>query len=243
MAYRGKIPVDFVSLDKYLSQVESNEFSERLKNASARFKGRIEFAFIDASPATVCNIGLNHIAPFPIDLVLSGPNVGQNAGSACILASGTVGAALQASNIGVKSISLSFGFTVKTYGQQFAVAASSAAISIIQRLLESWPSEVRLFNVNVPLGATLGTPIHLTRIHCEKAFQRLYRQSSDHQKFQDNHMEFQVYRLIFEQDAASNTDRWALNNGLISVTPLLGMLETVEWHLSPSEWVNLKSSL
>lgn len=61
---------------------------------------------ISGTPADCVRLGLLNLAPGPVDLVISGPNRGENTASD-LLYSGTVAAALEAAMMGVKAIALS----------------------------------------------------------------------------------------------------------------------------------------
>ena len=109
---------------------------------------------VDGTPSTTANVGLHVLAPFPIDLVLSGPNLGRNTGRSFILSSGTVGAALEGAFGGRKAIALSFAFfdRLSAYTEQHVADACEAAVDVVEALWMEWPAGVELFNVNVPLG-------------------------------------------------------------------------------------------
>jgi 5'/3'-nucleotidase SurE len=53
---------------------------EALIDEEAKLSGVRRWAFVDASPASVCNVALHNLVQFPVDLVVSGPNFGRNAG-------------------------------------------------------------------------------------------------------------------------------------------------------------------
>jgi 5'/3'-nucleotidase SurE len=104
----------------------------------------------------------------PIDLVLSGPNLGRNAGAGSTLSSGTLGAALEASVLGYKSIALSFAFFGRdtVYDPEKIDNACEMGLQVVSELWENWPDDKDghgtlndgggrelpdLYNVNVPL--------------------------------------------------------------------------------------------
>lgn len=66
----------------------------------------VEAWSISGTPADCTRLGLLNLAPGPVDLVISGPNRGENTASD-LLYSGTVAAALEAAMMGVKAIALS----------------------------------------------------------------------------------------------------------------------------------------
>jgi 5'-nucleotidase len=62
---------------------------------------------IDGTPADCVNLGLAHLVDSPIDAVVSGINIGSNAGLPLVLASGTVGGALEGALLGRHAIASS----------------------------------------------------------------------------------------------------------------------------------------
>ena len=62
---------------------------------------------VDGTPADCVNIGVYHLCPKPPDLVVSGINIGVNAGIGYLFSSGTVGACLEANVAGRPAIALS----------------------------------------------------------------------------------------------------------------------------------------
>jgi 5'-nucleotidase len=73
-------------------------------------------------PADTVLFGVLEALPQPPDLVVSGINLGQNAGQEIVDASGTVGAALTAARLGIPAIAVSHGLTFTT-AAQFAESA------------------------------------------------------------------------------------------------------------------------
>jgi len=62
---------------------------------------------IDGTPADCVNLALGHLTKGPVDMVVSGINMGSNAGLPLILASGTVGAALEGALAGTRAVATS----------------------------------------------------------------------------------------------------------------------------------------
>lgn len=124
------------------------------------------WSHVNGSPATVANIGLHLLAPFPVDLVISGPNLGRNTGRSFILSSGTVGAALEATLAGKKAIALSFGFQtrVENHSYEEILDACEVAVDLILLLWNHWPQHIEAFNVNIPLGSGRHPRTFLTHI-------------------------------------------------------------------------------
>ena len=124
------------------------------------------WATVDGTPSTTANVALHTLAPFPVDLCISGPNLGRNTGRSFVLSSGTVGAALECAFAGVKSVALSFAYFDKltSYGPEVVDCACEVAVDVVLRLWSEWGAGVELYNVNVPLGCKRDVPIYHTHL-------------------------------------------------------------------------------
>ncbi|KAF8599135.1 sure-like protein [Ceratobasidium sp. AG-I] len=94
-----------------------------------------QWVLVEGTPATCTNIGLHNLYPGEIDLVISGPNFGNNTASAFILSSGTVGAALSGAVSQKCSIAISFG--VRSAPQKYLPSAYTLSARIIKRLWDN----------------------------------------------------------------------------------------------------------
>ncbi|CAG9466166.1 unnamed protein product [Pedinophyceae sp. YPF-701] len=120
---------------------------------------------ISGSPAACVNIALYSLN-VDCDLIISGPNIGHNAGRAAVLSSGTIGAAMEGALADVRSIAVSFPFFAgfNNWPENEIEASVSVAAEICLKLWDTWPSALQdgpdaclpehlVYNVNVPLGA------------------------------------------------------------------------------------------
>ncbi|MCX7851695.1 MAG: hypothetical protein N2383_02820 [Caldilineales bacterium] len=124
------------------------------------------------SPAQAVLYGVLEIAPrlydrWP-DLVVSGINYGENLGGNTMI-SGTVGAALQAGDMGIRSLAVSLE-THKAYhlnyGHDVDWAGAMYWLRYFARLALrplSWPRDVAVLKIDLPATATPQTPWRLTR--------------------------------------------------------------------------------
>ena len=62
---------------------------------------------VNGTPADCVNLGIHHLCAEPPDLVVSGINMGVNAGLGFFFASGTIGACLEANIAGIPAVALS----------------------------------------------------------------------------------------------------------------------------------------
>ncbi|KAJ5640753.1 hypothetical protein N7528_000378 [Penicillium herquei] len=111
------------------------------------------WVLIDSTPASCVQIGLNHFFKDrgPVDLVVSGPNLGQNATVLFSLSSGTIGAAMEGALYGKKAVALSYEDKSNRHDPAAVTEASHHAVKLIEHLATSWPRDVDLYTVNMPL--------------------------------------------------------------------------------------------
>ncbi|ODQ49875.1 sure-like protein [Saitoella complicata NRRL Y-17804] len=138
-----------------------------------------DWVLLDGTPATCASIGIHSLFPQkgPVDLVLSGPNFGRNSSAVFIMASGTVGGALEAALNGIPAVGISYAlFRDRPHRGEHAHAASELTTKLVRKLWEEHLSpevrsgEIDLVTVNVPLVDKLldkvqGMKCHWTHIH------------------------------------------------------------------------------
>lgn len=222
------------------------------------------WATVNGTPSTACNVGLHSLAPFPIDLVIAGPNLGRNTGRSFVLSSGTIAAATESSYQSIKSIALSFGFKgMNTWNQQDVDNASYIALRTIDHLYNNWPLNIDLFNINIIVGQQLTGEIWKTYLFND-TYGGLYK-INELESHMDNTDNQQHVPLIIKSNNEFNTifpltnhttmsfhvdfaadhtkhpeyvgsDLWALMSGHISVTGLSTKngLYDVDWTLDHS---------
>jgi 5'-nucleotidase len=102
------------------------------------------------------------------DLCICGINYGENLGLS-LTCSGTVGAAFEANSHGVNAIAFSKAFDLdKQHNEQFDVLNWESDKKIVRRIVEKiliqgFPNEIGLYNVNLPFVVKDDTEIRLTR--------------------------------------------------------------------------------
>ncbi|KAJ2565004.1 hypothetical protein GGH12_001684 [Coemansia sp. RSA 1822] len=97
------------------------------------------------------------------------------------MASGTLGAAMEAAIDGKKAVALSFAFFNRDISDNKAENACNIACSVISKLWDSdaWSkTQAGVFNINIPLVATLDPPIYITRMATTR-FGSLYKRLED----------------------------------------------------------------
>ena len=130
---------------------------------------------VGGSPAQSVLHGVYEILKFKPDLVVSGINYGENVASGVTI-SGTVGAALEASSLGIPAMAVSLEADSKyhlSYSRDvdFSVAADFTA-KIARLLLDkNFPVDVNVLKVDIPSDATTDTPWQLTRISRQRYYE------------------------------------------------------------------------
>ncbi|SFC49662.1 5'-nucleotidase [Parapedobacter composti] len=173
------------------------------KKSPIEFPG-IEAYRVNGTPADCVALG-THLRN-NIEVVLSGINLGPNLGNA-MWHSGTLAAAKQAVLLGKKGVALS------TPADQAEPDFGTLAPYVEKTLafLLRKPEEVALYNVNFPPQPK--------GICWTRQSVRFYDGKIEPGKdpMGRKHYWFTVFPL---EPAETNTDRWAVENGLVSVTPL-----------------------
>lgn len=169
---------------------------------------------VEGTPVDCVKLALDNLLPTQPDLVISGINHGSNA-SVNALYSGTVGAALEATTAGLKSVAFS---TLYTSHLADLSPCAPYCLKIVQRILESQVPERTSFNVNFPAQRAKGIKL------CRQA-NVCWRNSFVAQETPRGHT---VYWLSGDatnlEPEATDTDLYYLQEGYISMVPL-----TIDW--------------
>ena len=163
----------------------------------------IESYRVNGTPADCVALGAYHWDT--VDVVLSGINLGPNLGNA-IWHSGTLAAAKQAALLGIRGIALS----TPVEGEDPDVSALEPHVERVLELL--LPADhLRLVNVNFPPRPS---GIRWTRQAVEQYDGKVVPATDPMGR---QHFWFTVFPLERHE---SGTDLWAMEQGLVSITPL-----------------------
>jgi 5'-nucleotidase len=166
---------------------------------------------LSGTPADCVKFALAQELDAPPDLVVSGFNLGINAGID-LFYSGTVAAALEGGLNGVRSVAFSTSLT--NAGR--LPRAADIALSTLQRILAEAPPGPAVFNVNVPeLRDGIEPAVRFTRQSTTYPPGRYHRSEGPRGRI--------VHWLAWEADAGAHgedSDVAALKAGHVSVTPL-----------------------
>lgn len=130
---------------------------------------------VDGTPAQAVQHGVLELSDYKPSLLVSGINYGENTGNGVTI-SGTVGAAMEASSLGIQSIAVSQQ-TPKdlhlSYSNDvdFSVAAD-CTLKFGRWLMEhdALPDDVDLLKIDVPNGATENTEWRMTRLSRRRVY-------------------------------------------------------------------------
>jgi len=180
----------------------------------------LEVHYVNGTPADCVQIGIYDLLKEKPKLVVSGINVGANVGHGRILSSGTVGAAMEASIDGVKSIASSMYiqdlankdefFHVKD-NSPFEQAAQVTTRMITILFDQDLGTDVDLISINIPQDATENTDFETT-VPFREPYGRLFHKKDG--KFIHVVPPFELEKLEV------GTDLKTLVDGKISITPI-----------------------
>ncbi len=184
---------------------------------------------LSGSPADCANLGINNLCSRRPSLVVSGINIGTNAGLAYMLSSGTVGAAVEAALCGVPSAAFSVELEKPDYKRWrternldsiadlwISTAAVSAEI-VAEILAAGLPENASLLNVNMPPGTTVLTPRRFTGIS-QTTYGRFFKRlESGRYAYDSAELE------ILKPDSGADVE--VLRGGEVSITPIRFGLE------------------
>lgn len=108
---------------------------------------------VEGSPADCVKLGITEFCARPPDLIVSGMNLGLNAGIN-VLYSGTVAAAIEGAFYGITSVAVSLEFDEHAPFDK----AARLATSIIQQILQQKGPQPQLYNLNIPTAALKHCP-------------------------------------------------------------------------------------
>ena len=167
---------------------------------------------VDGTPVDCVHIGLNGLLDSEPDMVISGINSGSNLGDD-VLYSGTVGAALEGRRLAYPSVAVSLvGGEPKHYS-----TAGQVISQIISELKINTMPKRTILNVNVPdrpLEDLNGYKI--TRLGYRTRSQPVVKIDA-----RDNYRQYRIGTIGSAADNGPETDFSAVNDGYVSITPLL----------------------
>lgn len=162
---------------------------------------------VDGTPADCVKIGMNVIMKDGVDVVFSGINAGYNSGRD-IQYSGTVAAALEASEFGVKAIAFSENFENKSE------VTDEYIYDVIEKILDKPLAKNKIWNVNFP-GCSLS--------ECKGIKWDCFIDDSafylDHYDVEEKENGSTIVRMngVYNEECTKGSDFYAVVNNYISI--------------------------
>ncbi|MFA5793307.1 MAG: 5'/3'-nucleotidase SurE [Candidatus Gracilibacteria bacterium] len=175
-----------------------------------------EIFSLNGTPADCVQVGLYDVISEKPKLVVSGINTGLNTGHGRILSSGTIGASMEASIDGVKSISVSIhipeGINNSDVDEIVFQNAAIITTNIIKLFIDKPLGEnIDLISINIPFSARIDAEIEVTRPHRDP-YGKLFHKTDDRYNHISPPIDFSI--------AKAGTDLRALAEEKISITPI-----------------------
>ncbi len=173
------------------------------------------------SPALVVRFAMQTLfsAEKP-ELLISGINYGENLGNS-VTCSGTVGAALEACNYGVKAIAISKQTKLDSHhlytSQDWHASAYFLSMFASLLLEKKLPADVQALKIDVPDDATVDTEWKITRLARTFYYSRVIAEPTPQSRVCDAKMQIVVDRENLDPD--SDIHALAVDR-VVSVTPL-----------------------
>jgi 5'-nucleotidase len=169
----------------------------------------------DAAPSDCVALAVMGLVEDPIDLVVAGINPLANLGDD-VTYSGTVTAAMEAAIAGLPGMAVSLHTPDGQHADSDYGPASKVAAAIAKEVLERGLPKGVLLNINVPPG-----PLEQIRgVAITRQGMRVYRDALIRREDPRGHPYFWIGGSAPTGIPDEGTDFWALENGLVSVTPL-----------------------
>ena len=177
---------------------------------------------VDGTPADCAQIGVHSRGPRP-DVVLSGINIGSNAGSAYVLSSGTVGGALEASMAGVPAIAFSAAsfpdwdeyndYVLSDEATPYWDRMGDVCRRVLAAVLQRGFPDCDVLNINIPIDATEETPIRGSRV-ADTTYASIFSANGRGDGYVHD------YQGLVDIEPAGDTDIATLMRGEVAATPL-----------------------
>jgi 5'-nucleotidase len=176
---------------------------------------------VDGTPAQAVQHGVIELADRIPSLVVSGINYGENTGNGVTI-SGTVGAALEASSLGIPAVAVSQE-TRRDQHLSYSTDVDFTAAAHFTRMFGLWlmshavPDDVDVLKIDVPLNATPDTEWRITRLSRNRVYwpTRPERVALSDIGRMGYHLELDPSKAEPDSDV-----RVVLKDGLVSVTPI-----------------------
>jgi len=168
---------------------------------------------VGGTPTDCVHMAVSGLFDYEHDMVVSGINEGENLGDD-VLYSGTVAAAIEGRFLGLSAVAISLA--IKPESDHNFSAAAEVSRMLIQQLLAKPPEQALILNVNVPdLPLNLIKGFRSTRLGFRHRSEAVIRAKDPRGR-----AVYWVGHAGGHQDAGTDTDFHAIQEGFVSVTPL-----------------------
>jgi 5'-nucleotidase len=187
------------------------------------------FYSVTGTPCDCVHLGSHHLMSAPVDMVVSGINRGANLADD-VMYSGTVAAAMEGRSLGFPAVAISLA------SEQCLHYTTAAQVmqNIINRLTQMNLASNMILNVNVPdVAFDKLKGYRLTRLGCRHRADTIVPVKTPKGKT--------VYWIgppSQPQDISDGTDFAAIEQGFVSITPLLVDFTAVSSFNSVQRWVD-----
>jgi 5'-nucleotidase len=168
---------------------------------------------VSGTPADCVKIAIKELSEVPVDLVVSGINLGANVGINVVY-SGTVSAALEGTILGIPS--LAFSLDTRTGNADFSLAAEIAGKLALSAVTNYCAKGITL-NINIPaLPKEEIKGIVVTRQGPERITETYEKGTTPREET----YYWLSRKVSYEEQGIEDSDVEALKRGMISVTPI-----------------------
>lgn len=187
------------------------------------------FISVEGTPSDCVHLALSGHLKSPVDIVISGINLGANLGDDVIY-SGTVAAAIEGRFLGYPAVAVS----ITSFRPQYYETAEHVLSTVFKRLQTSPIDDNCILNINIPdipLAELKG--IKVTRL----GFRHKAESISERQDKHGNPL-YWIGAAGAVRDNEDGTDFHAIDNGYASITPL--QIDLTKHSLLPelNDWLN-----
>lgn len=194
--------------------------------------GALKAWAVDGTPADCVKLALDKLVPRKPDLVVSGINHGPNT-AVNVIYSGTVSAATEASILGIPAMA----FSHCRWGTGDYEASARIARRLSEWVLGNGMPAGILLNVNIP-------DLPLSRIKGimpTRQARSMWEESFAERRDPFDRPYYWLSGTFRNLDPGENTDLWAIENGWVSVTPVLHDLTAYAALPEMQEWSFMKT--
>lgn len=175
---------------------------------------------VKATPALTVEHAVMELAPREISLVVSGINYGENVGS-CVTVSGTIGAALEAAELGLSTLAVSQEINSGDYHSYSTKVNFTPAVHFTRQIAEKMlqeklPFDADILKLEIPMGASTESKCVITRQDRQRYYTPVIQEREK--------LFGAAAEVSFKPDkggySREDTDLYAMSQGWVSITPL-----------------------